>query len=197
MKKLSPIVLLLTLMMTGCVTECEKKKFEFDPSIKLNEVYVVTQSDNFSETADVYREEILDMIDIPEDAEIDEVNIESISLKLTLLEGNEATSVKISGGVLVGWEEPDLFNNVLIDLNTGEIPEVVINQLINEGMEAIKSKIENYLYGTDSGPFIIALIGYGEGYMHLNINLKIAGTVRYFVCEEVPFFIEADGPCDL
>ena len=189
------LVLIALLLIFGC----ENRSFEFVATIDLNETYLVDQTGAFNEAGIVTRNEVLDMIDIPETAEITDVNLESVEVKIVVLESNEAMGVLLSGSVELGSSKPALFNNFPVPLVAVNAPFIGINSLISEGVAGIRSKIEKYLEGSDTEPFEIHVSGdsspsEGER-IHVQILLKIKGTVKYNECMEVPYFMEGGDPC--
>jgi hypothetical protein len=195
MKKYLILVLAIPLLTVAC----EKRKFEFAPMINLEKTYMVDQTGAFNETATISREDVLDLLDIPETAEIKDVYIESIAVKVIILENNAASAVLLSGKVQLGSSKPALFNDYPAPLVLVDDPWIGLNSLISEGVSGIKAKIEGYLEGSDTEPFDIELSGDSSptsgNRIHVRILLKITGTVKYFDCMEVPFFVEGGDPC--
>jgi len=198
MKKLFIFILIIPILFAGC----EYRKFEFAPTIKLEKIYEIDQTGVFDVIRSIQRQEILDLLDIPEDAEITEVNIESISIKVVVLQDNEASAVSVSGDVVIVEMEnqhENLFEDYIVPLVMVDAPWIGLNSLISDGVERIKGKLEDYLMGTDLAGFVIALSGdssptTGER-IHTQIMLRITATVKYFQCVEVPSFIEGGDPC--
>jgi len=197
MKKYLYILLALPFL----AMECENKKFEYVATIDMVRTYEINENGPFNDGAIVEYSEILDMLDIPENADIGEVNIESISIRIILNEGNQANALNISGIVELGSSSANtlVFENFPVVLIGPDVPYIGINSLISEGVEKIKNKIENYLMGTDTAPFFILVTGdtspTGGQLVKATILLKINGTVKYTVCEEMPWFIEGGEPC--
>ena len=195
MKKIIPLFLVVLLVTAGC----ENRKFEFNPGIKVNKVYAVKKTGAFSEVQTISHDEILDLLDIPEDATIESVKIEVVSIWFEVLEGNQAESITLSGEVEeVGVGDVLLFENESFSLGSASI-KVINNLLFYGGTEKIRSKLEKYLQMNDTNPFKIVLYGDTDPsnqVLNVSIHLGISGSVRYVTCESVPWFILGDGECD-
>src|SRR4030042_3796871 len=195
MKKYLLIILVISLLAAGC----EMRKFEFAPTISIHENYVVAKAGPFSEQETITREQVLDALDIPETAEIKEFNIEKISLKVTVLEGNEASLILASGKLQLGSSSPEVFNDFPISLVGVDVGWIGLNDVIAEGVGALTGKIEGYILGNDTAPFNIEIYGdsspTGGQKINVNLELRIAGSVKYEDCVETLPFVGDD--CDL
>jgi len=195
MKKLAPLLLVTLLVSAGC----ENKKFEFTPGIKVNKVYEVNKTGAFSEYQSISHDEILDLLDIPEEATIESVKIETVNIWFEVLEGNQAESITLSGSVEeAGVGNVLLFEDESFSLGTASV-KVINSLLLYGGTEKIRSKLEKYLQMNDTNPFKIVLTGDtdpGNQLVNVKIHLGISGSVRYVTCESVPWFIQGDGYCD-
>lgn len=195
MKKLAPLFLVTLLIGTGC----ENKQFEFNPGIKVNKVYEVNQTGEFSEFQSISHSEILDLLDIPEEATIESVKIETVGIWFEVLEGNQAESITLSGVVEEsGVGDILLFEDESFSLGSASV-KVINGLLLYGGTEKIRSKLEKYLQMNDTNPFKIVLFGDtdpGSQVLNVSIHLGITGSVRYVTCESVPWFIQGDGYCE-
>ena len=194
MKTYFVLLILIPLLTTGC----ERKKFEVDATLGLEKIYEVNNYGDFNEYAEVTDADISDLLNIPEDAVIEEVNIESISMKMSILSYNEASDVYVRGYLQMGSDYADFIDPWRIPITEEDRTYLLGAQLINGGVEILKRKLEDLLSGIDAEPFYIHLIGstYPSGSsLHIKITLTITGNVAYFQCVEVPFFIEGDEPC--
>ncbi len=195
MKKLFILIFCIPLM----ALQCEKRKFETVGTINVDETYEVDQTGHFTVVEDITSSQILDLFDIPEDAEITEVNLESVSIKVVVLGDNQATAVLVSGAANLGETKPKFFNNYVVPL-IGADKWYGVNSLIENGIKGIKDKLEGYLLGLDDKDFSIILEGDSSpttgNRIHTQIILRITGTVKYFQCLEVPtFIVEGGDPC--
>jgi len=195
MKKLLLFILIIPFLLTGC----ENRKFEFVGTINVDNSYEVDQTGFFDEGYAITKNDLLNMIDVPEEAEITEVNIESISVQVVVLENNEANAVSLSGAFDSGTGKIQLFEDYPAVLIKVDAPFVGLNSLIADGVEKIKNKIEGCLKGDDDTGFSIWVYGDSTptsgNRIHTNILLRITGSIKYTTCESVIFFIEGGDPC--
>lgn len=197
MKKYLLILLVIPLM----AMECENRKFEFVATINMDEVFEVDNTGAFSESAVVTREEVMGLFDIPESADIEDVNIESMAVRVEVLDDNAATAVSLTGEVQLGSSRPLIFEGYPVPLINPDNAFYGINSLISEGISGIRGKLERYLEGSDTEPFTIQLSGDSSptagNRIHVLLTLRIVGTIKYYECLEVPFFVEGGDACDI
>ena len=195
MKKYLLIILVVPLL----AMECEDRKFEFAPTISIHKEYVIDESGPYSEQQTITRAQVLDELDIPETAVVKEFNIEKMSLRVKVLEGNTAKIILASGKLQLGTQKPELFKNFPITLVGVDVDWIGLNDLIADGIGSLKAKIEGYILGNDTDPFEIEIYGdsspTGGEKVHVNLELKIAGTVKYLDCVETLNIFGDD--CDL
>ncbi|MBN2214880.1 MAG: hypothetical protein JW723_11600 [Bacteroidales bacterium] len=195
MKKNLLIILAITLLAAGC----EMRKFEFAPTINVDETYTIDQTGAFFEIQTITRAQVMDALDIPETATVKEFNIEKISLRVTVLEGNQASVILASGKLELGSNKPDIFENFPVSLIKVDAPWIGLNDLIAEGVESLKGKIEGYVLGNDDSPFNIVVSGDSSPTagqkINVSLELKITGSVKYVDCiETLPYF---GDDCDI
>jgi hypothetical protein len=195
MKKYTLLILAILMM----AMECENRKFSFIATIDYDKTYVVDQAGPFDESATITRSEVLDMFDIPDDATIKSVNIENISAKVVVLDGNQASSVLLSGYLKLGSGKKEVFNNFPAVLTAVDASFIGLNSLIADGVNGIKTKLEAYLMGSDTAPFEMHVAGdsapSGSQQINVQIIIKIKGNAEWERCEEVPWFIEGGESC--
>lgn len=198
MKKLLFLVLCLPLM--AWQMQCEKKKFPGVGTIKVDETFEVDQTGHFVEVEEISRDQVLDMLDLPDDAEITEVNIESLSIKVIVLSDNMASAVSVSGAADLGGKTPEIFDDYIVPL-VAPNSFFGINTLISEGVNAIREKLEKIILGMDDNGFAVILEGDSSpttgNRIHAQVILRITGTVKYYQCLTVPFFMDGiEEKCD-
>lgn len=193
MKKLIPLILTVALMSSGC----EYSKVQVPVDININKTFPVDQTGAYSQSLQVTYYDVMNELDIPSSATIDEVNIESISVKVVVLSNNKAPAVKISGKLQLGNTSPEVFNNYYAPLIAVDNEFVGINTLIDQGVQGLKSKIEGYLKSKDFSSFDININGNSspiEGQrVNIQILLKITGYAKYTICAYMPFFLGGDS----
>lgn len=192
MKKYLLIIITVTVLLAGC----EYRRFEFAPVINVDEIYNIDQTGAFSQMQTITRAQVLDVLDIPETAEIKEFNIEKISLRVTVLSDNVAKLILASGKLQLGSNSPDIFKNFPISLAGVDVAWIGLNDLIADGVEKLKDKIKGYILGNDSSPFDIEISGdsspTGGQKINVQLELKITGTVKYEDCIETFYFMGDD-----
>jgi hypothetical protein len=195
MKKLIPLILVIALISSSC----EWSKYQLPVDININKTFTVDQTGAYSQSLEVTYYEIMNSLDIPAGATIDEVNIESISAKVVVLSDNKALAVNISGKVQLGSTSPEVFNNYYAPLVAVDNEYIGINTLIDQGVQGLKSKLEGYLKSKDFSSFNINISGNSAPTtgqrVHIQILIKISGTAKYTICANMPFFVGGDK-CD-
>lgn len=191
MKKIT-ILIVISLLIGGC----EWRKFEFAGIINVEEDYILESSSSINESAKITRSQVRDAFDIPENADVKKVEIENMSLRVTLLEKNQAKFVNLTGYIREGSENLHVFKDYSVPLIGVNAPWIGLNALISEGVEKIRGKLISYLKENDGDPFSIILTGDAQGTMvHARIDLIIKGSVVYEECLEVLPGMGGD-PCD-
>ena len=196
------IFLLLPLALLLMSLQCENRTLEQVTTIEFNETYNVNKLAPFNESTTLTRSDVLDMFDIPAEATIKAVHIESIAARVVVQEGNQASALSLSGRLALGSSNPELFSNFPVVLVQVDAPFIGLNSLISDGVNGLKNKIESYLIGSDTAPFDIRVSGNstptGGQLIKAQILLKIQGTITWEICEEMPvFLIEAGEKCEV
>ena len=191
MKKITTLIV-ISLLIGGC----EWRTFEFAGSINMEEDYTIETSSTINESATITRSDVRDAFDIPDNADVKKVEIENMSLRVTILEKNQAKFVNLTGYIREGSQNLLVFEDYPVPLIGVDAPWVGLNSLISGGVNKIKSKIIAYLQTNDNDPFSIVLTGDAQGTMvHARIDLVIKGSVVYEECLEVLPGMGGD-PCD-
>jgi hypothetical protein len=171
---------------------CESQEFEFVGTINTEKTYLVDNSGTFNESAQVVMGEFLDSLDIPEGSQLGDVNIESLTIMIEPLDGNQASSVNVSGSVNIGGENITLFNNLQVTSTNGSW--MSITGLAQSGIDAVRDKFQQYLDNTGSDPFTVSASGYSApaagSRVHARITIQITCTVTYTQEADVPWFIQ-------
>ena len=196
MKKLIPFLLAIALLSSSC----EYSELTVTSDLNIDKTYEVNRTGPYSETASVSYNDVLNNLDIPSNVRIDEVNIESVSVKVVVLADNQATAITISGKLQLGSSSPDVFKNFVAPLVGVNTPFIGLNSLIDDGVAGLKSKLQAYLKAQDFSPFNIDLSGnsspIGGQKIHIQILLKILGSVKYTKCVNLPFILGGEN-CSL
>jgi hypothetical protein len=170
--------------------ECAYQSFEYVADIKFDKTYVVNQTAPFDEETEVTREEVLGDFNLPENATVKKVTIESISARVVPQAGNAASIVMLSGNITLGGLKPEIFSNYPVPLIGVDEPLIGLNSLIEDGIGKLKTKLEKYLTGTDNSPFTMSVKGNstptGGQTIKATVTIRIKGSIVYDVCEEMP-----------
>ena len=189
MKKLLFLILPVVFLLSGC----ETKKFTVVGNINIDREFQVDKTGSFTENSTINAQDVNDDLDLPDDAVIVDVNIESISAKIVALEGNQTNAVTINGKIQTGTTELQLFNNLVISIPAGSNDYSALNTLLSEGVQKLRSKIEDYVKNNEFSPITIKINGDSSPTtgkrVHIQILLKISGSVTYYKDVSLPFFI--------
>lgn len=192
MKKIIAIIF-ASLMLIGCDTQT----FNFVVNLVSNYEYNIKQTGDFSESQKVTKAEfdlLVKDLDLPADAEITTVSIESIGLAFTPDAQNEAISIISTGA----YEDDtngrfDIFDNCEAEIpaTSGEVVEVAgcLNQA---GVDALTDKFWGYITNTDDEDFTVYFSGTtkpGNAYVSSKISVRIKGNIVLENKVEVPFFM--------
>lgn len=174
------------------IVGCESQAFEFVGTINTEKIYLVDNSGTFNESAQVNMGEFIDSLNIPEDSQLGNVNIESLAIMVEPLDGNQASSVNVSGTVNIGGENITLFNNFQAASTNGSW--LSITGLAQSGIDAVRDKFQQYLDDVNSDPFTVSASGYSAptagSRVHAKITIQITCTVTYTQEADVPWFIQ-------
>jgi hypothetical protein len=189
MKKLLFLILPVTILFTGC----ETKRFTVVGNINLEREFQVDNTGSFTESSTINAQDVNDDLDLPDDAVIVDVNIESISAKVLALSGNQTNAVTVNGKIQTGTTELQLFNNLVISIPAGDGDYTALNTLLAEGVQKLRSKIEDYVKNNEFSPVTITVNGDSSPTIgkrvHTRILVKISGSVTYYEEVSLPFFI--------
>ncbi|MBN1542031.1 hypothetical protein JW992_07765 [candidate division KSB1 bacterium] len=187
-KRIGIVISLLAILSTSC----EKRLFSFVADIDQIQTYQIDQTGAFEIGRVVSRSDVLAILDIPQDAYVTDVKIQTIAVSVTIKEGNQASHVKLTATVndlLSGKEQ--VFRDYPVPL-TGKLgianPWSPVTLLLDRGINKVKNKIAGYVKNND--PFDYELILEGDSdpvsqRVVADIRLKIVATVEYDACIEV------------
>jgi len=198
MKKTATMLLLLAL---PWITSCEKQLFDFVITIDQSPSFEVDQTGAFEVWETITSGDLRDALDIPDDADITDVHIEALSLRIEAVEGvNQATALTVSGEVtdLIGGRER-MFDDFPVPLPTGFVSGLAVDQLIEQGISQLRTHLVNALVNDQDLAFDVYLEGDSNPpgqRIRLNIYLTIKATVNYSECLEVLELMSEGDACD-
>ncbi|UZR96348.1 hypothetical protein [Chondrinema litorale] len=171
---------------------CDEK--EFDLVLNLDNSYTFEISDDgvFEETKYITPEDILEQISDEELDKVNDINIESISIKIVPNDGNISSKVNIGGSLIDTDSEATILyasREVAFEDYTDFTP---LSDLDKAGITLLTSKLLGYIKSTDTSSLTISAFGTSipEGErIELDVIVKIRFTAKYTESLEVPYFI--------
>ena len=167
---------------------CEPSTYTFVNTVTKDLEYTVDETGAFSETYTLFEDDFNKDLDLPEDAIIRGVNIESFAIKSNPQTENEASAVKMN---VYAGTEPDPFAKdvtlpVNLYLNYRAMPNLVT---------AAVNKLRDQLYGfvVDNDPLSIIFRIEGDSdpvpgeRIYLIIKIRVTITVYYDVESDIGF----------
>lgn len=199
-KNIIYILLLLPILMG-----CDKRLFKFQSNIDLAKLYTFDKTGPTQESATITEEQIRSAVDIPSDAKVTKVNIETLSLRIRIKEGNEATSLRIKGFINDAssktkiWDDDKISPPIISPDYTILGKKIGINGLIESGINKLKSKIEGFIKQNDFGSFVlnVEVDSYPSSgnRIAMDIQIIIKATIEYEQCVEVWDGLDAGEEC--
>lgn len=165
---------------------CPKKIFEYTTTINQSTTYTINDVGSFIKSAFITRESVARAFSLPSDARVTKLEIESLSLRVILGAGNQASAMKASGVKTPGGF---MFQNFPVALGAldPDKPLVGLNALIEDGIGKLKSELEGWVKGSGTTTQLtIELRGDSvpaNTRMEFTIALEIKASVVYEQCE--------------
>ncbi len=183
--------MLIILIFAGLVLSgCQKQKFDF--VLDLNQVlnYHIDKTGPFELASAISKNEILGLVDIGADADIKDVQIQTLAISVTVGEGNEVDVVSLTlfyKDLQTGKE--NIFNDYSVPF-TGlwgiSKPYSPVSLLLDRGISKLKNKLKGYLKNEDYFDYEIVLNGdTGSERLVADIRIKIIATIEYSECIDV------------
>ncbi len=197
MKKIMACLPLLALLM---LTGCEKRLFHFVATINQSPTFTFDNTGPFVQSVVVTSDRIKAALDIPSDARITGVDIESLSLRVAVKPENRATAMSVTGVTInANQQRKPMFQNYLVPLAGVNVPVIGLNALIEDGISELRGKLNGYVQNTDNTAFIIEVSGNSTPSagqrVAIDLNLVVKATVKYDQCVEVPQLFSSGEDC--
>jgi len=189
------IFLALMLLSIGCA----KKLFHFVVPLVRDERYTVDQNGAFGSIDKITSAEIRDALNVPEDGEVTRVDIESMSLKVNVLDGNQAKWIKASGYIEDDGKPLYFFQDQLVTLVGVDVKYVGLNALIEAGVKKLAKRINDHVKRINDADIEVGIAGDSDPpgqRIKVLITLTVKATVLYDQCVEVPDFIGGEKSCE-
>ena len=197
MKKITACLPLLALLM---LTGCEKRLFHFVATINEAPTFVFDGTGPFTQRIVITSDRIKAALEVPSDARITGVDIESLSLKVAVRPENQATAMRVTGVTInANQQRKPMFQNYHLPLVGVNVPVIGLNALIEDGISELRGKINGHVQNTDNTAFVIEVSGdsfpsAGQR-VAINLNLVVKATVKYDQCVEVPQLFSSGEDC--
>ncbi|MEK7249927.1 MAG: hypothetical protein AAB209_05820 [Bacteroidota bacterium] len=164
---------------------CATRYFRYTTNLNTSGTWHIDQTGAFSSTSF-----ISGTLDVPDDADILEVTIESLTLTPRVLAGHTASSVQAAANVTypifagIGEETAPLFPSQTLSLGNGQSPP---NALIQQGIERLKKLVIDFIRKGGFPPRTrVTLEGTVQGGRAvLEIDYSINASIKYGRCQEV------------
>ncbi|MBG0861083.1 MAG: hypothetical protein IQL11_16415 [Bacteroidales bacterium] len=181
---------ILMLLALGALTAgCEKRQFDFASSYSESASYTIDLTGPFNHTTTVSLDETLDVLDVPDETDIDAIYIKSISLKGQTLQNNEATGVDVSGTITYDGQSTQLFNSNHIEIQSNGFTELGLSDLNSTAISFLKefmtAVVKEYLgfpvgsFNLTDHFFTITLAGSPTPAESARINLSIEIRISF------------------
>jgi hypothetical protein len=190
-------LLVLVLLALSLSTGCKKQLYHFVGTVPITQEYLPDQANgSFSGTNIITKEDVTDGLNLPNNAQIDKVDLQNTGITVEPLAGNAATQVLVSGTVTIGNGVPvPLFNSFPVPTDS----TFTLAAMNTAGVQALTSQINAFLAPVPSAtPITIALSGVSVPagrQVHVKVTLKIQCNVPSEACIEFPSFISEGEDC--
>jgi len=196
MKKILLASILLALVLS---TGCKKQLYHFVGTVPITQEYEADKTNGaFSGISLITKEDVTDVLNLPNNSQIDKVDMQNTGATVEPLAGNAATQVLLSGTVTIPPAGPvPLFNNFAVSTDS----TYTLASLNTTGVQALTDQINAFLAPMPSStPITVALTGVAVpagSRMHVKITLKIQCNVPSEACIEFPSFISEGEDCTI
>jgi hypothetical protein len=196
MKKILLIPVLLALTLSA---GCKKQLYHFVGTVPITQEFFPNPANgSFSGTDLITKQDVTDVLNLPNNAQIDKVDLQNTGVTVEPLAGNAATQVLVSGTVQIGSGTPvALFNSFPVATTT----TFTLAAMNASGVQALTNQINAFLAPVPNNtPITIALSGVSvpaNTQVHVKITLKIQCNVPSEACIEFPSFISEGEDCTI
>lgn len=196
MKKVLLVPVLLALTFS---TGCKKQLYQFVGNVPITQEYFPDEATgSFSGSNIITKEDITDVLNLPANAQVNNVDLQNTGATVEPLAGNAATQVLLSGTATIGNGTPvPLFNSFPVSTNS----TFTLAAMNLAGVQALTTQINAFLAPVPSiTPITIALSGVSVpagSRLHVKVTLKLQCNVPSEACIEFPSFISEGGECTI
>ena len=174
------------LIALGVMWGCESSTYTFVSTITKDLEYTVGKEGNFSESYSLYANDFNDDLDLPEDATIGGVYIESFAIEAEPQPDNEASAVKIN--CYAGTETQPFAQDVVLPVDLS-FSLASMPGLVSSGISSLRNELEGFVI--DSDPQSIAFRIEGDSdpdpgeRISVVVTIHVTITVAYDVENEL------------
>ncbi|MDM7926587.1 MAG: hypothetical protein QUS35_11285 [bacterium] len=192
------MLLLTVLIALPLVTGCKKQLFHLTGTLNVSELFEVNDADgSYQAMETIQPADVNAELDIPDNAVITGVEIETLYFDVALQPGNQAASVSASA-----WVRPQngvyvpAFQNITLPLVNGIVN---INTLNPAAVAVLKAQLQAVLMQVGTvGPVDVRVeLTANRAPVIADIELVVRGTVNYDACLEVPDWLTEGEKCDI
>ena len=165
---------------------CETTTYTFVSTVFKDLDYTVDEEGAFSESYTLYADDFNDDLDLPDDAIIRGVYIESFAIRAKPLANNEASAVKVD--VYAGKETDFFAEDVVLPVDLSLAFQAMPN-LVSAAVSKLRDELEGFVI--DSDPLSIAFRIEGDSdpepgeRILVDIQIKVTITVYYDVESDI------------
>ena len=164
---------------------CETRTFQYLSSVNKVMDFTIDQQGAFTESKTIYANEINSELDLPANAEVRNVFIESFSVKVEILQDNQANQIKFDGFSQAEGDntQTKFISDAIIPIDASTEDFVKLAFLLENGINVIRDDIEGFVI--DGIPAFIKFSIKGDTYpdtgeiIHARVHIQIALTVAY------------------
>jgi hypothetical protein len=192
------MLLLAVLIALPLITGCKKQLYHMTGTLNVSELFEVNDADGSYQAMETIQPgDINAELDIPENAVITGVEIETLYFDVMTQPGNRAASVRASA-----WVQPQngvytaVFENLTLPLADGILN---INSLNPAAVAILKAQLAAVVMhvGT-AGPINVRVeLVANQAPVIADVSFVVRGTVNYDACLEVPDWLSEGEECDI
>lgn len=197
MKRLFLCALTLTILSSGC----ETRLFKYAATIDQTGQFIVDDLDGVYLTSSfITRASVARAFNLPEGSRVTELNIESLSMSITVASTNAANAVTVTGYLgRSATSTQTLFRQIPVVLAGVNLPGIGLNDLIESKVGELQRELENFVKGVGTGSLVeLAISGTASpagSRISFTIHLHIQATFKYERCEEILKGMSDAPPC--
>ncbi len=185
-------LLLYSIVLSGLfLSGCQERYFKYTVNMNISGTWHINQTSSFNASSF-----LTSTLNIPSDADITEVNIESLTLTPRVLTGHTATSVQASAVIrdCTGAQQTLFPNQSLALVGIEFIPDNVITAGVAKLQSLVNDFAKSKTFPSCNQVILAGTVSGGQAV--LDIDYSIKATIKYGRCEEIlSIFGSTGGDC--